>query len=112
MYAPTLDGWLPSFISPLDASRVEKRVLRVAAQGRGQEAALLLPDTGRAPLRLRRAVGEVGGEGGEILDSCTILTAEANEVLRPVHDRMPVIVHPKDYGLWLQAGERERASPK
>ena len=48
------------------------------------------------------------GEGGEVLDSCTILTTEANEVLGPVHDRMPVIIHPEDYGLWLTAGERER----
>lgn len=48
------------------------------------------------------------GEGGEVLDSCTILTTEANEVLRPVHDRMPVIIHPGDYELWLTAGERER----
>lgn len=49
------------------------------------------------------------GEGGEVLDSCTILTTEANEVLRPVHDRMPVILHPEEYSLWLEAHERERA---
>lgn len=50
------------------------------------------------------------GEGGEVLDSCTILTTEANDVLRPVHDRMPVILHPEDYALWLEASERERAT--
>jgi putative SOS response-associated peptidase YedK len=38
---------------------------------------------------------------GEVIESCTILTTEANEVLRPVHDRMPVILHPEDYELWL-----------
>lgn len=48
------------------------------------------------------------GEGGEVISSCTILTTEANEVLSPVHDRMPVILHPGDYTLWLGAGERER----
>jgi putative SOS response-associated peptidase YedK len=48
------------------------------------------------------------GEGGVVLDSCTILTTEANEVLRPVHDRMPVILHPEEYALWLEADERER----
>ena len=52
------------------------------------------------------------GEGGEVLDSCTIMTTEANEVLRPVHDRMPVILHPEDYELWLEAGERERSALK
>ena len=49
------------------------------------------------------------GEGGELLDSCTILTTGANEVLRPVYDRMPVILPPEDYELWLDADERERS---
>lgn len=47
------------------------------------------------------------GEGGKILNSCTILTTEANEVLRPVHDRMPVILHPDDYELWLDVDLRK-----
>ncbi|HEX8355517.1 MAG TPA: SOS response-associated peptidase, partial [Pyrinomonadaceae bacterium] len=47
------------------------------------------------------------GEGGKVINSCAILTTEANEVLRPVHDRMPVILHPDDYGLWLGAEARE-----
>jgi putative SOS response-associated peptidase YedK len=37
----------------------------------------------------------------EILETCTILTTEANEVLRPVHNRMPVILHSDDYDRWL-----------
>ena len=47
------------------------------------------------------------GEGGHVINSCAILTTEANEVLRPVHDRMPVILHPDDYELWLGAEARE-----
>lgn len=39
---------------------------------------------------------------GQTIESCTILTTEANEVLRPIHDRMPVILEPKDYDLWLE----------
>lgn len=38
---------------------------------------------------------------GEIIETCTILTTEANEVLHPIHDRMPVILHPDDYDTWL-----------
>lgn len=38
---------------------------------------------------------------GETVESCTILTTEANELMRPIHDRMPVILDPKDYDLWL-----------
>ncbi|MGB6065468.1 MAG: SOS response-associated peptidase [Desulfomonilaceae bacterium] len=41
------------------------------------------------------------GPDGEIIESCTILTTDANELTRPIHDRMPVILHPRDYDLWL-----------
>ncbi|MEA5563916.1 SOS response-associated peptidase [Anabaena sp. UHCC 0399] len=37
----------------------------------------------------------------EEIISCTILTTAANELLQPIHDRMPVIIDPKDYDLWL-----------
>jgi len=47
------------------------------------------------------------GEGGQSIDSCTILTTEANEVLRPVHDRMPVILHPDEYEMWLDTDVRK-----
>jgi putative SOS response-associated peptidase YedK len=50
------------------------------------------------------------GTGGEVIHSCTILTTGANEILRPVHDRMPVILHPEEYSLWLEADARERES--
>jgi putative SOS response-associated peptidase YedK len=46
-------------------------------------------------------------EDGEVIESCTILTTEANEVLRPVHDRMPVILYPEDYELWLDDDARK-----
>jgi putative SOS response-associated peptidase YedK len=38
---------------------------------------------------------------GEILETCTILTTTANDLVAPIHDRMPVILHPQDYDLWL-----------
>lgn len=39
--------------------------------------------------------------GGEVLDSCTIVTTTANALLATMHDRMPVIVAPSDYARWL-----------
>jgi len=48
------------------------------------------------------------GEDGNAIESCTILTTAANEVLAPVHDRMPVIVHPEDYQLWLETDVRKQ----
>ncbi len=47
------------------------------------------------------------GDTGNVINSCTILTTKANDVLQPVHDRMPVILHLKDYDLWLDADVRK-----
>lgn len=41
------------------------------------------------------------GVGGKGVESCTILTTTASEILAPVHERMPVILKPEDYDLWL-----------
>jgi putative SOS response-associated peptidase YedK len=38
---------------------------------------------------------------GESIDSYTIITTSANEVLAPFHDRMPVILGPEFYDDWL-----------
>lgn len=40
-------------------------------------------------------------ESGEWLITCAILTAEPNELLVPIHDRMPVIIRPGDYDEWI-----------
>lgn len=41
----------------------------------------------------------------------TIITTTANDVVRPVHpDRMPVILRPDDYELWLTGGEDDALS--
>jgi putative SOS response-associated peptidase YedK len=39
--------------------------------------------------------------GEQTIESCTIVTTTANELLRPLHERMPVIVRPEDYATWL-----------
>jgi putative SOS response-associated peptidase YedK len=41
------------------------------------------------------------GHSGEVFESCTILTTQANEVAQKVHDRMPVILPRRHYDLWL-----------
>jgi putative SOS response-associated peptidase YedK len=43
----------------------------------------------------------VDRETGELLETFTIITTRANEVLKPVHDRMPVIVKAENYEEWL-----------
>ncbi len=38
---------------------------------------------------------------GQIIESCTILTTTPNSLVADMHDRMPVIVPPDKYELWL-----------
>ena len=38
---------------------------------------------------------------GQVIPSCTIITTEANDLLRPIHARMPVILPRGQEGLWL-----------
>lgn len=47
-----------------------------------------------------------GGDGTEI-ESCTIITTDANDLLREVHDRMPVILPEEAYGTWLNPKESD-----
>lgn len=56
---------------------------------------------------------EVWEGDGDPLETCTLLTTEANELLAGYHDRMPVILRPEDYDLWLDSEVRsvERLLP-
>jgi putative SOS response-associated peptidase YedK len=38
---------------------------------------------------------------GEPVRSCTIITTEANDMMAPIHDRMPVILGAEDWAAWL-----------
>ena len=35
------------------------------------------------------------------VESCAIVTTAANDLLKPIHDRMPVIIGPSDFDAWL-----------
>lgn len=43
---------------------------------------------------------------GEREPAFAILTEEANGVMRPIHDRQPAILEPRDYREWLSESER------
>jgi putative SOS response-associated peptidase YedK len=38
---------------------------------------------------------------GQITESCTIITTPSNKLILSLHDRMPAILRPEDYGTWL-----------
>ncbi len=42
--------------------------------------------------------------------SCTIITTEPNALLASIHNRMPVILSPGDYALWLDPAEQKPAA--
>ena len=70
------------------------------------------PDGTRRPVRFTLADGAPFAfaglwtrwhdpESGEPLETCTILTTSANDLVQPVHDRMPVILPRSAEATWL-----------
>ena len=47
---------------------------------------------------------------GKVVETCSILTTTPNAVTSPVHDRMPVILDPDSYDLWLDPGMKDVAA--
>ncbi|MCH7555450.1 MAG: SOS response-associated peptidase [Proteobacteria bacterium] len=75
------------------------------------------PDGTRQPYHIRLADGApfaIAGlweswsaPGAETLETCALITTEANLTVEPIHHRMPVILPPAAYQCWLDA----RSSP-
>jgi putative SOS response-associated peptidase YedK len=67
----------------------------------------------KAPFTIERADGKLMAMAGlwetwrgpagsdETIVSCTVLTTTANEAMSAVHDRMPVVLGPEEWPLWL-----------
>jgi putative SOS response-associated peptidase YedK len=49
-----------------------------------------------------------GPDGKSPVESCSLITTDANELAAKVHDRMPVILPPEDYDLWLDPEFEDR----
>jgi putative SOS response-associated peptidase YedK len=49
-------------------------------------------------------------DGAPPLESCAVLTTDANALVREVHDRMPVILGPDEVERWLDPREREEGA--
>ncbi len=61
----------------------------------------------RAPFAFAGLWEHWENQDGQAIESCTILTTEPNDLLKPIHNRMPVILDPKDYDLWLDPDVRD-----
>jgi putative SOS response-associated peptidase YedK len=50
------------------------------------------------------------GPNGEEVDTAAVVTTPANRLLAPIHDRMPVIVAPDAFNLWLDCANVDAAT--
>jgi len=50
------------------------------------------------------------GQGEDVIRSFSIITTGANEKLKALHDRMPVILDPEDYARWLDPALQDPVS--
>jgi putative SOS response-associated peptidase YedK len=44
-------------------------------------------------------------ETGKALETYTVITTAPNELMEPIHNRMPVILHRQDYDRWLAVAD-------
>jgi len=50
------------------------------------------------------------GPNGEEIETACIVTTTANRVLAPIHDRMPVVIAPEAFDLWLDSARVNAAT--
>ncbi len=74
-------------------------------------------DGGKQPYHVRMRDGspfafaglwETWARDGVEIRSCSIITTDANDLMGEIHHRMPVILPPEDYDLWLDPGFGEK----
>jgi putative SOS response-associated peptidase YedK len=110
---------------PLINARAEGLTSQAAFKESFRERRCLIPadgfyewrrdERGRQPFWVARRDGELfafagiwaalparaSGEEGELLHSCAIVTTEPDDLIRPIHDRMPVILDPSLEAAWI-----------
>ena len=62
----------------------------------------------RRPFAFAGLWDEWNGPDGSQIRSCTIVTTEPNELMAPIHNRMPVILPPDAYAQWLDTAPQTR----
>jgi len=76
-----------------------------AIAGRKQPYCIRLRDEG--PFGMAGLWEHWKAPDGQAVESCTIVTVDANALIAQLHDRMPLIVAPEDYDAWLTAESKE-----
>ncbi|MDZ4382147.1 MAG: SOS response-associated peptidase [Parvibaculum sp.] len=78
------------------------------AAGKGAKQPFFIRRKDRKPFAMAAVWDIWMPSGGSELDTCAIVTTEANETLKPVHHRMPVILDEKDWDLWLDPAATQK----
>jgi putative SOS response-associated peptidase YedK len=68
------------------------------------------PKQAGAPLAFAGLSETWTGPNGEEVDTAAIVTTHANRLLAPIHDRMPVVVAPEAFELWLDCANVDAAA--
>ena len=103
--------------SPMFRDALERRRCLVPADAFYEWQAT---DAGKQPYAVARADGQPmvlaglwegwRGADGSVMRTFTIVTTNANTILRPLHERMPVILEPVDWPTWLGETEGDPSS--
>lgn len=72
-----------------------------AAQDRKTKTPYYIHMKDRKPFAFAGLWDSWNGPDGSAVRSCTIITTEPNELMTMIHDRMPAILHTRDYAKWL-----------
>ena len=111
----------PSMGSRMINARSETAAEKPAFRAAFKRRRCLLPATGffewratngrKQPMYIHEATGSLvslaglweiwQSPDGGLLETCTILTTDPNALMEPIHNRMPVILDPLDYSMWL-----------
>jgi putative SOS response-associated peptidase YedK len=62
---------------------------------------------GREPMAFDGLWEKWRSPDGDDVESCSIIVTDANEIMRPIHDRMPVILAPGDWDAWLETDAKD-----
>jgi putative SOS response-associated peptidase YedK len=81
-----------------------------AVQGRKTKAPYVIRMKSGRPFAFAGLWDEWHSPDGSVLLSCTIVTTGPNELMVPIHDRMPVILQRQDYAQWLDPAPRQAES--
>jgi putative SOS response-associated peptidase YedK len=69
--------------------------------GRGPKQPFFIRRRDRAPFAMAAIWDNWMSADGSELETCAVVTTDANATLAPIHHRMPVILAPEDFDRWL-----------